>query len=475
MAGENDQLSLDEMAADLAATMNFEGAGAPLEKGGAAGDMPMGQATAEGGFTQDAGGQVITAGVEGAVQKGDAKTGSEMTSEPGAQNTNRKTGSAMTSEPGREAGGGAGEGGNLSQSGDGMRARKPGQIGVSGGSTGGGNLSESEDAKMRGRKSGKVGISKAEAFDLGLSKAQYEALMAKGMIKAEEEEDEEGEEEEKGKACKGGEVDVIDLEKSLHALEAVAAGSAIPTTEDRRAQLAKGLEAGTLTEAEMVELADLMKAAVGFDDDDVLAKGGDVEYDDPEEIAALEELDKSFQEQWAEAEADHDTYDVSPYLERLHQQTAASLDQIQDNLQKAITSQGNNQRNFNVQLSKSLKGMAQLARSQGDLIKSLTDRLEVVENQPMPSRGARSVQQAQVLRKGLSSEAGGNGAEYQRAQILDALEQMAMRAGPQGMAPCGERLDRAMALYESSGQMTKSLYNDVTTFIQSSGNGTVIH
>jgi hypothetical protein len=233
MAGENKQLSLDEQAADLAATMNFEGAGAPLEKGGAAGDMPQGQTSAEGGFTKDAGGQVITAGVEGAVQKGGAKTGAAMTSEPSAQNTGRKTGSAMTSEPGRAAGGGAGEGGNLSQSGDEMRARKAGQVGVGGGSTGGGNLSENEDAAMRGRKGGKVGISKAEAFDLGLSKAQYEALMEKGLVKADDEDDDEGDDE-KEASCKKGEVTPDELEKSLQSLEAIAAGAAIPTSEDRR-------------------------------------------------------------------------------------------------------------------------------------------------------------------------------------------------------------------------------------------------
>jgi hypothetical protein len=119
--------------------------------------------------------------------------------------------------------------------------------------------------------------------------------------------------------------------------------------------------------------------------------------------------------------------------------------------------------------------MARLAQDQGELIKSLTDRLEVVENQPLPRRGATSIQQAQVLRKGHPSEAGGGeGATFHRVQILDALEQMAMRAGPEGMAPCGERLDRGMAMFEATGQMTKSLHNDVADFIQNgNGSGTV--
>jgi len=459
MAGKNDQMSFDDAAADLAATMNFPGSGAPLAKGGAAGDMPEGQVGAEGGFTGDAGGQVITTNVQGAVNKS-GKTGAAMTSEPGAQNADRRTGAQMTSEPGSETGGGAGSGGNLSQDGDAaMRARKPGQVGVSGGSTGGGNLSENEDAAMRGRKDGKVGISKAEAAAMGLSKAQYDMLAERGLIKGcttksdDADMDDETDEDE---TEKGG-VSANDLMKSLSTLEAVAAGSAIPTTEDRRAELAKGLEAGTLTQDEMVELADLMKAAVG-DIDDPLDKSLDV---DDRELEELEELDKSFQEQWAEAEADEGTYDVSPFLERVHQQTAAALDQIQSNLQKSIMAQGKNQTQFNIHLAKSLQGMARLAQGQEELIKSLAERLEVVENQPLPRRGAANVGQARVLQKSIPNEAG-TVDQLSRGQILDALEDMALKSDN---APCGEQLTRAMALFESSGQLSKSLYQDITRHI----------
>lgn len=474
MADEHKQLSLDDQAAELAATMNFSGAGAPLEKGGAAGDMPQGQTGAEGGFTDDAGGQVITAGVPGAVAKG-GQTGAQVTNEPGPQNQNPKTGAAMTGEPRGEGGGGAGTGGNLSQEGDAStRARKPGQVGVSGGSTGGG-MPESQDDQIRGRKAGKVGISKAEAIQMGLTAEQFQALATKGLVKADGEEDEEeGDEMEAGKACKkGGEIETADLMKSLHTLEAVAAGSAIPATVDRRAELAKGLEAGTLTQDEMVELADLMKASVDDLEDieaveplEPLQKGGDELEDD---LEVLEAMEKSYQEQFADAEADEGTYDVSPFLERLHQQTAAALDQIQGNLMKAMGSQGSNQRNFNVQLAKSLQGMAQLATDQGELIKSLAQRLEVVENQPMPRRGVTNLQQ---LQKSIPNEAGGGGNGLDRNQILDALEKMAMRME---VAPCGERLDRAVAMYETSGQLSKSLYQDVSGWIQNNSGMVQVH
>lgn len=464
---KKNQLSFDDDAAELAATMNFPGAGAPLRKGAAAGDMPMGQGSAEGGFTEDAGGQVITAGVEGAVSKAGI-TGARMSGEPGPQNQAPKVGAEMNSEPGHQDGGGAGSGGNLSQDGDApMRARKPGQIGVSGGSTGGGNLSETEDETMRGRKAGKVGISKAEAEAIGLSKAQFDMLAEKGLIKGlqksddEDADDEDEEEEDEDKAAKS--VAPADLMKALHTLEAVAAGSAIPTSVDRRVELAKGLETGALTTAEMVELADLMKAGAGVSEDepgDPLIKA---------DVDALEDLDRSFQQQFAEAEAPEGTYDVAPFLERLHQQTAGALDSIQKSLTTVIRDQGVGQRNFNVALSKSLQGMAQLAVGQGELIKSLSARLETVENTPLPRRGVTT--QHQVLRKSLSDEAGVPDT-MTRPQILDVLEAMSMKMDA---APCGERLDRAVALFETQGQMTKSLYNDVVRFAQSnnSNNGMV--
>jgi len=37
------------------------------------------------------------------------------------------------------------------------------------------------------------------------------------------------------------------------------------------------------------------------------------------------------------------------------------------------------------------------------------------------------------------------------------------------VAPSGERLDRAVAMFETSGQMTKSLYNDVHQWVQNNG------
>lgn len=458
MADQHKQLSIDDQAAELAATLNFEGAGAPLQKGGAAGDMPEGQTAAEGGFVADAGGQVITASTPGHVAKG-AHTGADVSNVPGPQNQNPQTGARVTSEPGSESGAGAGEGGNLSQSEDDkIRARKPGQVGVSGGSVGGG-MSEDEDDYLRGRKAGKVGISKAEAEAMGLTKAQCKALAKKGMkVEVEDEEEEEEEGGEDMEMGKGG-IEADDLLKSLHTLEAIAAGSAIPATPDRRAELAKGLEAGTLTTDEMSELADLMKAATGQEQaEEPLIKS---ESEDDADAEELEDIEKSFQEQFADAEDAEGTYDVSPFLERLHQQTAAALDQIQGNLQKALGDQEGRKRVFDTQLAKSLQGMARLAQDQGELIKSLSARLETIENQPMPRRGVTQLSQ---LRKSLPNEAGG-AAEQQlnRGQILDALEAMAMA---RETAPCGERLDRAMAQFEVSGQLSKSMYNDVQQWTQ---------
>ena len=457
-----DKRSLDEQAADLAEKML---------KGGAAGDMPSnrsGDSGAEGGFTTDAGGQVIDAGADGGMEKG--LTGAKMTSEPKAQNSAPKTGAAMNSEPKGDSGSGQpGEGGNLSQTGDeGMRARKPGQIGVSG-SMPKGNLSENEDQTMRARKTGKVGMSKAEMAELGLSQSQMELAeqmgLVKGCKKADVEIEVEDGDEEDDEAEKG-EVSVDDLNKSLDALEAVALGSTVMAPKERRAELAEKLSEGSLTKAEMTELADLMKAGGAEEAAEELAKSDDPQ-DETQEEGWEAEFGKSWQEEFSTNESVKEAYDASAFLEAQSQLIAAALDQTQDVLKKALEDDRAQTGRFNVALAKSLKGMAHLTAEQGDLIKSLAGRLEQVENTPLPRKGVGNVR---ALQKSVPNEAG-MGAGPGREQILDTLERMSkLRERSAG----GERLDYAVTLFEQDGQISKSLYNEVVEEMRKSG-GVGIH
>lgn len=424
---DNSQLSFDEQAA-LAAEQ--------MLKGGPAGDMPEGQPGAEGGFTETAGGQVITAGAQkGTVNKA-AKTGVAMNSEPGPQHQNPKACADITNEPKASDGGGAGTGGNLSQDEDEMmRKRKAGQVGVSGGTTGGGNLSENEDAALRRNMAGKVGISKAKKADMEI----------------EVEEDEEEEEEEKG-GYKKSDLAADDLIKAMQTLEAVAGGESVAAPPDRRQELGEKLSKGMISPAEMLELSEILESSL-----EPMQKSEAGELEDFS--TDVEEVQKSYQETFAEDETLAEGYDVSPFLEQQNQLIAAALDQTREQMVKSVQASAQRAAQFNVQLAKSLTAQAHVIKRQESLIKSLAGRLEAVENQPMPRKGISGAQQ---LHKSMPNEVGG-AQELNREQVLDSLDRLALRGE---MAPCGEKLDQAVALFEHSGQITKSLMNDVMNEIR---------
>lgn len=403
--------SFDEMAAEVAGQM--------LAKSGA-GDMPQGRggdSGAEGGFTSQAGGTVIDSAAKSDDADADedaddmnkaAKTGAAMNSEPGRSGEAPKTGAAITSAGGREEGGGAGEGGNLAQTGDEM---------------------------ARGRKSGKVGISKGVEI---------------------EDEDEDEDEEKSCKKSDPSDVDAEALIKSLDELEAIAMGSTIAATPDRRAELGEKLAAGELTKSEMVELHELTKAAVADGDED-FAKS-DVELEDEPEFDETD-FAKSFQERFADDEYMQEAYDASELVERTSQMTAAAIDEVREGLHKSLGDHVDRTQRFNVQLAKSLRGMTQLASQQGQLIKSLADRLEQVENTPLPRRGVTGVQ---ALNKSMPGEVGGGDQQISREDVVDTLIDMVSKGMER--TPNGHVIDTAVSMIESGAPIQKSLLNDVISF-----------
>jgi hypothetical protein len=484
MSQKRVQKSMDDQAADMADLML---------KGGAAGDMPGSRKAADGGMAALAGGKQIDADAEkggygmfapamggtatkppkaksmgkanpfegketpaeeaaeakmkkakkgfedgegeerdegdddGDVEKS-AHTGADVTNEPGRQGRKPLTGSAITSEPDEDsAADGAGGPTDLDTSADEdpqHRKRKPGQVGVpdqsgAGGSPGtgeGSNLDQDADDMSRKRKPGMVGIGKSVPT-----------------------------------------IDADALIKSLDTLEAIAEGSSVAAPADRREALAEKLAEGTLSKAEMQELHALTGAAV---DADPLAKGGAEVEDEPEEA--------SFQEQFADDPELKKGYEVSDFLERHSQVSAAALDQIQTRLAKSIEIHRDRAQSFNVQLAKSLKGMAQLAQSQDALIKALTNRLERVETTPLPRKGASNVR---TLQKSLDGEVGGGESDQlTRNQLMDGLESMA-KSG-KDVTPRGHRIDMAIAMLENGGGIAKSLYDDIAAHI-AKGSGRV--
>jgi len=461
MENQYQALSADDQAA-LAAERLIKSSGA----------LPESRKEAEGGFTATAGGTLIDAGQKGTETMKSQKVGAAITSEPKGDAGPKVTGTAITDEPGRQEGSG-GSGGSLSEDDDERaRKRKSGRVGVSGAGAKG-NLSESGDAKTRSRKSGKVGIGKSEDADAddkdgdsdptekGATLSPDAAAKACGMTKAgaqqffplqtkirkgEDEEDDEKEDEEEDEEKS---LDVGDLMKSLDTLEAIAEGSDLAAPRDRLAELAEGLANGTLSKSDFQELHDLTKSQI---------------EPEPEfESEPEEEIQKSYQETFASDPTMAEGYDVSAFLERQNQLLAASLDQMQDQMLKAVAPERT--RAFNMTLAKSLRGMADLSRQQGELIKSLSDRLEQVENTPLPRKGVSNVR---VLQKSMRGEVGIEGEGPTKAQVLDALTEMAIKSD---RSASGEPLMRAVAALEAGGEISKSLMHDVKDFMKKTING----
>jgi len=372
-----------------------------------------------------------------------ARSGANSSSEPGRQGEEPRTGARASGEPDGDdgMGGEPGDGGGLDQRGGdaSTRARRPGQVGQPARDPEAGSNLDDEDedeSTLRARRGVGDIVSKGRAKksddgdedDLGGDS------------------DEEGEDMEMGK----GGITADDLLKSLDALEGVALGSQLAAGPARRKVLARKLLAGTLTKSEMDELHTLTKSDAGEED---LAKSyAESEADDLS--------DAEFSKSLLEDATMQDGFEVSELLERQAQLMAASLDGLAKSVSGALGNLEGRQRGFNVQLAKSLKGMALLSRSQGELIKSLADRLDYVENQPVGRRGITTNREG-VMRKSLSGEAGnGDAPAYTRADLMDGLEVMSKSLDQVG----GISIQHAMAMLESTGEIPRSALNEVLQF-----------
>jgi len=261
----------------------------------------------------------------------------------------------------------------------------------------------------------------------------------------EDEDEDEGENMKKKRAKKSGHaaeiIEAEDLIKSLELLEATSNG--VGGEVDRRAELAEGLTKGSLSKAEKDELASLLGGTTTDDDDEDSSFG------------------KSFSEEFSNDDQLAADYDVSEFLEKQSQLIAKSLDSVRSEVRSGLEGQ----QEFNRALAKSMGGMGRLVASQQSLIKSLSDqntalasRLGIVERAPMP-RKAR-VGSAKPIQKSSAGEASDEG--MSRGDIMDGLEQLMLKSRDNNfVAPCGEPIDRAVALYEATGKITRGMLGDV--------------
>jgi hypothetical protein len=240
-------------------------------------------------------------------------------------------------------------------------------------------------------------------------------------------------------------IDAEDLIKSMADLEASANG--FGGNSDRRAELAQGLSQGTLSKAEREELRSLI--------------------DGPADPPKPEGFQKSWQDEFSDDEPGDENYDVQAFLERQAEVIAKSVDGIREE----VTARGDAQLSFNRALAKSLRGMSEITANQQTLIKSLIDqnnelsaRLGVVESTPLP-RKSRQTPRPTPLVKSQEGEAGA-GQGLSREEIMDGLNQLMVKSRENGfIAPCHEPVDRAVALYETTGKITRGMLQDVAAVL----------
>ncbi len=289
--------------------------------------------------------------------------------------------------------------------------------------------------------------------------------------KKDKDEDEDEDEMEKKKDCKKSEeppitvtddpapVDADALSKSMDALDAAADGIEEPEI-DRRAELAKALEEGTLDDDDRAELMGLLGGDAPAPASDAINKGGWGD-DEPTEEPAEEPIDKGFEQVLGEEFSDD--YDVSPFLEKFGNAVGAGMDIMREDLAKS----GGDQRTFNKALSKSFRGVAQIIQGQGDMIKSLAgqntalaQRLGIVEQQPVGRKSAANKAQAVPLQKSFADQSPDD-IGMDRDGIFKGLHLLMQKyKDTGGRAKNGEPIDRAMTAFELSGNISKSLLSE---------------
>jgi hypothetical protein len=231
----------------------------------------------------------------------------------------------------------------------------------------------------------------------------------KGDDKEEDEDKKEGEEEEKGYT-------EDELNKSVSRAIAIAEGSALDNA-DRRAALADKLAKGELTDEEREELLkSLQPDAVVHDE------------------KPAEELERSYA-------------------------TMA----VEDPDIKAAADSGDD--GFNIELAKSMQGIGHfviaqqgIIKEQGELIKSLTDRLEKVEQAPVGRQSANTVGQAQQLQRGFMGNQEGGG--LTKNDLLKGLVKLNLES-PDGKTPEGNDIVWATATVDSNQPIPPELEAEI--------------
>lgn len=231
-----------------------------------------------------------------------------------------------------------------------------------------------------------------------------------------------------------------DLVKGLNKLDEFVASH---DETSRKEQLLQKALADNLEETERGELFQLMGGSTGDGDD----------------TPRSEEIIKSL----SDNETLQKAFEVSDFLREQHDELAKSLGTLASYQEHAEA----RQHEFNLVLAKTVS-------DSGKLIKAMSERLGVIAKQP--ARGPKSIRtpKDQVLHKsfgeggdapaGAGDGGGGDGDQLNRGKILkglDGMMQKSMGNDEPGLADCGEDISIAVATFEQTSQISKSMLAEV--------------
>ena len=221
-------------------------------------------------------------------------------------------------------------------------------------------------------KGGPSGQEKANGGDMTPGPA-----LNKGKKKKDDEDDDE---EETAKSLAGADAEIAedDLTKALDSAIEIARGATNEPDPDRRAELADKLSKGEISSEEAVELTALVKSHI----------------DTPEGEPSEEDLSKSSYTEAALSDPDvtaghkEGEIDISGWIARQTAFVGGSLDKINTEVKEGLVKGFGDLGRFNLAMAKANRVLGQRVLEQQDMIKSLTGRLEVVEDTPEPRRAA---------------------------------------------------------------------------------------
>jgi hypothetical protein len=120
-----------------------------------------------------------------------------------------------------------------------------------------------------------------------------------------------------------------------------------------------------------------------------------------------------------------DAVDVSPFLEALTARTAEAIDDIR----KSMHSDRVRNAGVDRAMAAAVHQIGTLQKGMATVMHALDERLDLVERQPVPAKGATSLTGARALQKSMPNEAGSGEESLSKSEVIGTLTYMNLEKG----------------------------------------------